>query len=115
VRGLGGALPPAPATSAVRRHAVAGRAAAEGELGSRERELGRRRLHLRDWKGRGSDGIGEEATRDARVWAERAFTRPMDKKWVCGRASAPWTERRPRSRHVSSIGRPKIQSAVRAP
>jgi hypothetical protein len=31
------------------------------ESGSRERELGRRRLHLRDWKGRGSDGIGEEA------------------------------------------------------
>jgi hypothetical protein len=68
--------------------------------------------------GGGREGIGRRrrARRlGARHRAERGFSRPMDKKWVCGRASAPWTERRPRSRHVSSIGRPKIQSAVRAP
>jgi hypothetical protein len=84
------------------------------------------------------EGLGEEAQQPppltrkreneaARAWVwlgrsfllarpgQAGFTRPMDKKWVCGRASAPWTNGRPRSRHISSIERPKIQMPVRPP
>jgi hypothetical protein len=51
----------------------------------------------------------------ARATREAGPRGPMDKKWVCRRASAPWTNDRPRSRHVTSIERPKIQTPVRAP
>lgn len=51
----------------------------------------------------------------ARRWAGAGFIGPMDKTRIRARASSPGRNGRPRSRHVTSIGRPKIQTPVRPP
>jgi hypothetical protein len=65
-------------------------------------------------RGEGATGLELAATRDGRVWAERASQDP----WIkCGSAGGPRAldGMAGRDCHVSSIGRSKIQTPVRAP